>query len=201
MQRDGTQRVLDNLNTKVWFRLADDATAKMATEGLGYTSVRREDITYSLNFGGDSSMSAASRGAIKEAEVQMFRSEWLTGMPTGEALVRRRGENLKLRVPLLLPVTRKELRAIAGEYGLGKVLAEVQPEAVATVEKASSPTPLAAVSTVAEISKPPAEIKVQNSETPVETSAGWGGEEGLAAAVEGMDAVPVEDAGETATVK
>ena len=201
MQRDGTQRVLDNLNTRVWFRLADDATAKLATEALGFTSVRREDITYSLNFGGDSSMSAASRGAIKEAEVQMFRSEWLTAMPTGEALVRRRGENLKLRVPLLLPVTRKEVRAIAEQYGLGKVLAAVQPEAAAAVGKVSSPAPPAAVSTVVEVSEPPAEIKVQKSETPVETGAGWSAEEELVAAVEGMDAVPVEDAGEVATVK
>ena len=45
--------------------------------------------------------------------------------------MRRRGENLKLRVPLLLPVTRKEVRAIAEQYGLGKVLAAVQPEAAA----------------------------------------------------------------------
>ena len=35
MGRDGTQRVLDNLNTRVWFRLTDDATAKLATEGPG----------------------------------------------------------------------------------------------------------------------------------------------------------------------
>ena len=37
MGRDGTQRVLDNLNTRVWFRLTDDATAKLAVEGLGMT--------------------------------------------------------------------------------------------------------------------------------------------------------------------
>ena len=124
MQRDGTQRVLDNLGTRVWFRLADDATAKLATESLGFTSVRREDISYSLNFGGNSAVSAASRGAMREAEVQLFRSEWLTGMPTGEALVRRRGENWKLRVPLLMPVSKKELRAVAREYGLERVIAE-----------------------------------------------------------------------------
>ena len=38
MGRDGTQRVLDNLNTRIWFRLTDDATAKLAVEGLGMTS-------------------------------------------------------------------------------------------------------------------------------------------------------------------
>ena len=198
MQRDGTQRVLDNLNTKVWFRLADDVTAKLATDALGFTSVRREDITYSLNFGGDSSMSAASRGAIKEAEVQMFRSEWLTAMPTGEALVRRRGENLKLRVPLLLPVTRKEVRAIAEQYGLVKVLAAVQPESAAAVVKAPASGNGVAVSTVAEASESPAEIKVQKPETPVRAGAGRVVEDGLAAAVE--NPVAVEDVVETVTV-
>ena len=142
MQRDGTQRVLDNLGTRVWFRLADDATAKLATEALGFTSVRREDISYSLNFGGDSAVSAASRGAMREAEVQLFRSEWLTGMPTGEALVRRRGENWKLRVPLLKPVSKKEMRALAGEYGLEKVIAEfrrgVGPRSPASPKAAGS---------------------------------------------------------------
>ena len=193
MQRDGTQRVLDNLSAKVWFRLADDATAKLATEGLGYTSVRREDITYSLNFGGDSSTSAASRGAIREAEVMMFRSEWLTAMPTGEALVRRRGENLKLRVPLLLPVSKKEVRAVAEAYGLGKVLAAVQPGAV---ERAAVP--------VAEVSEPKVQMKADLAETPVQAGATRVVEDRLAAAlggVEGPVAVSVGDAGETATFK
>ena len=36
MGRDGTQRVLDNLNTRIWFRLTDDATAKLAVEGPGH---------------------------------------------------------------------------------------------------------------------------------------------------------------------
>ena len=139
MQRDGTQRVLDNLGTRVWFRLADDATAKLATEALGYTTVRREDISYSLNFGGGSATSAASRGAMREAEVLLFRSEWLTGMPTGEALVRRRGENWKLRVPLLRPVLKKELRAMAKDYGLEKVIAELRPKAGSSAESKRPP--------------------------------------------------------------
>ena len=86
-------------------------------------------------------------------------------------------------------------------YGLGKVLAAVQPEAAAAVGEVSPPAPRAALSTVAEVSEPAAEIKVQKSATPVETGAAWSAEEGLAAAVEGMDAVPVEDAGEVATIK
>ncbi len=199
MRRDGTQRVLDNLSAKVWFRLADDATAKLATEGLGYTSIRREDITYSLNFGGDSSTSAASRGAIREAEVMMFRSEWLTAMPTGEALVRRRGENLKLRVPLLLPVSKKEVVAVAEAYGLGKVLAEVQPGAVAAVEKAAVSRPRAPVSVV-EASEPKAQIKGDLAEMPVEAGVSRVVEDELAAALGDVEApvgVSIEDEGDT----
>jgi hypothetical protein len=35
MGREQAQRVFDNLNTKIWFRLADHRTAEEATEGLG----------------------------------------------------------------------------------------------------------------------------------------------------------------------
>ena len=46
MGKDGTQRVMDNLNTRIWFRLTDDTTtAKLAVEGLGMTSVGREEIS------------------------------------------------------------------------------------------------------------------------------------------------------------
>ena len=62
MGKDGTQRVLDNLNTRIWFRLTDDATAKLAVEGLGTTSVGREDISHSLSFGGGSATSGGARG-------------------------------------------------------------------------------------------------------------------------------------------
>ena len=52
MGREGAQRVLDNLNTRVWFRLTDDRTAKLATEGLGFTSVEFEEAGHSISFGG-----------------------------------------------------------------------------------------------------------------------------------------------------
>ena len=120
--------------------------------------------------------------------------------------MRRRGENLKLRVPLLLPVTRKELRAIAGEYGLGKVLAAVQPEAAGAVEKV-------AVSRQRGLPfrrwlKYPSrwsEIMVQTWRKRLSRAGATRVvEDGLAAAlggVEGPVAVSVEDAGETAMVK
>ena len=131
MGKDGTQRVLDNLNTRIWFRLTDDATAKLAVEGLGMTSVSREEISHSLSFGGGSSTSAASRGALQYVDRPLIRPEWMTGLPRGEAFVRTRGENWKLRVPLLEPVGREELEKVAGHYGLTAVLAELKGEAEA----------------------------------------------------------------------
>ena len=134
MGKDGTQRVLDNLNTRVWFRLTDDATAKLAVEGLGMTSVSREEISHSLSFGGGSSTSAGSRGAVQYVDRPLIRPEWMTGLPRGEAFVRTRGENWKLRVPLLEPVPRDELEAVARHYGLSMVLAELKGEAEAREE-------------------------------------------------------------------
>ena len=137
MGKDGTQRVLDNLNTRIWFRLTDDATAKMAVEGLGMTSVGREEITHSLSFGGASSTSGGSRGAMQYVDKPLIRPEWVTGLPRGEAFVRTRGENWKLRVPLLKPVAKAELEEVAGHFGLARALAELKDRAAAqTVESA-----------------------------------------------------------------
>ena len=128
MGKDGTQRVLDNLNTRIWFRLTDDATARLAVEGLGMTSVGREEISHSLSFGGNSGTSAGSRGAMQYVDKSLVRPEWVTGLPRGEAFVRTRGENWKLRVPLLRPVSKREVEEVAGKYGLEKVLTEFQEQ-------------------------------------------------------------------------
>ena len=133
MGKDGTQRVLDNLNTRIWFRLTDDATAKVAVEGLGMTTVSREDISHSLSFGGSGGTSGGSRGAMQYVDRSLVRPEWVTGLPRGEAFVRTRGENWKLRVPLLKPVGKKEVAKAAAAYGLAGVLAELK-EQVAPVK-------------------------------------------------------------------
>ena len=138
MGRDGTQRVLDNLNTRIWFRLTDDATAKLAVEGLGTTSVSREEISHSLSFGGGSETSGGSRGAMRYVDKPLVRPEWVTGLPRGEAFVRTRGENWKLRVPLLKPVSRAELEAVAGHFGLQTVLAELKEQAEAQAADSAS---------------------------------------------------------------
>ena len=130
MGRDGTQRVLDNLNTRVWFRLSDDKTAKLATEGLGFANVSHPQVGYSLGFGGGGPHSASVGGGLQHADKPLIRPEWLTAMPRGEALVRLKGENWKLRVPLLEPVPEEVLREVAGHYGLGNVLARLRGQPV-----------------------------------------------------------------------
>ena len=135
MGKDGTQRVLDNLNTRIWFRLTDDATAKLAVEGLGMTSVSREDISHSLSFGGSNGTSGGSRGGMQYVDRSLVRSEWVTGLPRGEAFVRTRGENWKLRVPLLASVDKDEVREVADRYGLVAGIAELKEQKEATEGK------------------------------------------------------------------
>ena len=125
MGKDGTQRVLDNLNTRIWFRLSDDKTAKLATEGLGFANVSHPQVGYSLGFGGSGPHSASVGGGLQHVEKPLIRPEWLTAMPRGEALVRLKGENWKLRVPLLAPVGKEELAAVAGHYGLAGVVGDM----------------------------------------------------------------------------
>ena len=119
MGREGAQRVLDNLNTRVWFRLTDDRTAKVATEGLGFTHVAFEEAGHGISFGGVGGLVGNASARLSRSERPLIRSEWLTAMPRGECLVRLRGENWKLRVPLLRPVPRDEQVAVAEQYDLG----------------------------------------------------------------------------------
>ncbi len=126
MGRDGAQRVLDNLNTRIWFRLTDDRTAKVATEGLGFTHVEFEEAGHSLSFGGVGGLVGNTSARLSRVEKPLIRAEWLTAMPRGEFLLRLRGENWKVRVPLLRPVSREERRAVAERYELGEVLGELQ---------------------------------------------------------------------------
>lgn len=98
------RRVLDNLNTKIWCRLADDRTAAEATEGLGLCTVRLPDDGVGLSYGGRSGLTGTVQRRLTAREVPLVRPAWLTALPRGEALVRMKGEVWKLRIPLLDPV-------------------------------------------------------------------------------------------------
>ena len=106
------RRVLDNLNTKIWCRLADDRTAAEATEGLGLCTVRLPDDGVGLSYGGVGGLSGNAQRRLAAREVPLVRPAWLTALPRGEALVRMKGEVWKLRVPLLTPVPPETLETL-----------------------------------------------------------------------------------------
>jgi conjugal transfer pilus assembly protein TraD len=113
------RRVLDNLGTKIWCRLSDDATAALATEGLGTCTVRLPETGVGLNgLGGSAQRRLAGR------ETPLLRASWLTALPRGEALVRMKGEVWKLRVPLLTPVPETTLE----QLGLTTLWAGLTPQ-------------------------------------------------------------------------
>ena len=101
----------DNLNTKVYFRLADDRTAEDATEGLGLCTVQLPETALGLGYGGVGGLSGSSHRRIAQKEVPLVRPTWLTALPRGEAFMRCKGEVWKLRVPLLEPVSEETLEA------------------------------------------------------------------------------------------
>jgi conjugal transfer pilus assembly protein TraD len=103
MGRERAQQVFDNLNTKVWFRLADPRTAEMATEGLGLCTVWAPEEGAGLSYGGVGGLTGRVDRRLTRHEVPLLRPTWLMALPRGEAVVRLRGEVWKLRVPLLTP--------------------------------------------------------------------------------------------------
>jgi hypothetical protein len=103
MGREQAQRVFDNLNTKIWFRLADHRTAEEATAGLGECTVWLPEDGVGLTYGGLGGLTGRIDRRLKQQQVPLLRPAWLTALPRGEALVRLRGEVWKLRVPLLTP--------------------------------------------------------------------------------------------------
>ena len=102
------RRVFDNLNTRIWCRLADDRTAADATEGLGPCTVHVPETGVGLSYGGVGGLSGASHRRLVAKEVPLLRPSWLTALPRGEAVVRMKGELWKLRVPLLPAVSAED---------------------------------------------------------------------------------------------
>jgi len=98
------RRVLDNLNTKIWCRLADDRTAAEATEGLGTCTVHLPETGVGLSYGGGRGLGGSAQRRLAPKETPLIRPTWLTALPRGEAFVRMKGEIWKLRVPLLTKV-------------------------------------------------------------------------------------------------
>jgi type IV secretory pathway TraG/TraD family ATPase VirD4 len=117
------RRVLDNLNTKIWCRLADDRTAAEATEGLGLCTVQLPETGVGLAYGGVGGLSGSAHRRLLARETPLIRPAWLTALPRGEAFVRMKGEVWKLRVPLLTPPQ----PAVLAQMGLETLLALLPP--------------------------------------------------------------------------
>ena len=115
MGKDGTQRVMDNLNTRVWFRLDGRCNGEDGGRGPGHDQREpRRDYTQPEFSAAAARRPGGSRGAVQYVDRPLIRPEWMTGLPRGEAFVRTRGENWKLRVPLLKAVSKKEMETVAG---------------------------------------------------------------------------------------
>jgi hypothetical protein len=98
------RRVFDNLNTKIWCRLADDRTAAEATEGLGTCTGHLPETGVGLSYGGGRGLGGSAQRRLAPKDTPLIRPTWLTALPRGEAFVRMKGEIWKLRVPLLTKV-------------------------------------------------------------------------------------------------
>jgi len=104
----GAQQILDNTNTKLWFRATDYATAKVFSDiaGQGPLLTRRQSASYRpalLNgnlrtrSGFDATFSEQSTEVIEN----LVREDWLMKLPRGQAFLYASGYTYKTQFPLL----------------------------------------------------------------------------------------------------
>jgi len=104
----GAQQILDNTNTKLWFRATDAATAKTFADiaGEGPILTRRESASYRpLGEGrrvlGGLAFDATFSEQSTEVIDNLVRKDWLTKLPRGHAFLYASGCTYKTRFPLL----------------------------------------------------------------------------------------------------
>jgi len=104
----GAQQILDNTNTKLWFRSTDYATAKAFADvaGQGPVLTKRESASYRPVLDGkhaprglafDATFSQQSTEVIDN----LVREDWLMKLPRGQAFLYASGYTYKTRFPLL----------------------------------------------------------------------------------------------------
>lgn len=119
--RLGTARareLLDNLQTRIWLRIADLATAREVSEGLDSCEIERHAETRMLDYGGTRGMGSRTSQMRTDEDVPLIAPGWLAMLPQGEGFVRLRGALYKLRVPLLPPPD----EALVERLGYGMVI-------------------------------------------------------------------------------
>jgi hypothetical protein len=104
----GAQQILDNTNTKLWFRATDHATAKAFADvaGQGPVLTKRESASYRPVLDGKHSPRGLAFDATfsqQSTEVidNLVREDWLMKLPRGQAFLYASGYTYKTRFPLL----------------------------------------------------------------------------------------------------
>ena len=136
--REQTRRIMDNLNTKIWCRLADDWTAKQATDGWGTCQVVFPDNGIGLSVGGVGGLSGSSQRRFAARETPLMRPSWLTALPRGHAMARVKGEIWKLQIPLLPPIDRSTL----DDLGLTALWERLDPHKAVLAVQVDAPASL-----------------------------------------------------------
>jgi hypothetical protein len=110
----GAQQILDNTNTKLWFRATDHATAKTFADvaGQGPLLTRRESAAYRPVLQGKPARSLLAFDATfaqQSTEIidNLVREDWLMKLPRGQAFLYASGHTYKTRFPLLPEPTRR----------------------------------------------------------------------------------------------
>ncbi len=105
----GAQQILDNTNTKLWFRATDHATAQTFADvaGQGPLLTRRESAAYRPVLQGrptvHSRLAFDATFAQQSTEVidNLVREDWLMKLPRGQAFLYASGQTYKTRFPLM----------------------------------------------------------------------------------------------------
>jgi TraM recognition site of TraD and TraG/Bacterial protein of unknown function (DUF853) len=104
----GAQQILDNTNTKLWFRATDHATAKTFADiaGQGPLLTRRESAAYRPVVPGKPGRNRLAFDATfaqqsTEVVENLVREDWLMKLPRGQAFLYASGQTYKTRFPLM----------------------------------------------------------------------------------------------------
>jgi TraM recognition site of TraD and TraG len=104
----GAQQILDNTNTKLWFRATDHVTAKTFADigGQGPMLTRRESAAYRPVLPGKpvrNRLAFDATFAQQSTEVieNLVREDWLMKLPRGQAFLYASGHTYKTRFPVM----------------------------------------------------------------------------------------------------
>lgn len=92
--------LLDNLQTRIWLRIADSQTTQEVSEGLGTCTIVKMGDIRGLSYGKNGTQANNNR-RLDTDTAPLIAPEWFPKLPQGEGFARIRGALYKFRVPLL----------------------------------------------------------------------------------------------------